>query len=110
LHYVAGASALLPHAAHVMLAKRFRNQTAEDHDPWVTHYRANTAPRLRRLAAAAGLTVAQLDLVEKQPSYGRASPLLFYPMMLYERLVNSSELLSAFRSSITAVFAKPVQR
>jgi len=106
-HYVAGASWLLPHSAHVFLAKRLRGQTAEDHDPWETHYRANSASTLGRLARDSGLRVATLRMVEKEPSYGRASPLLFYPMMLYERIVNSSDMLGTFRSSIVAAFQKP---
>jgi hypothetical protein len=34
-------------------------------------------------------------------------PLLFYPMMAYERLVNSSELFSPFRVNILGTFRKP---
>jgi SAM-dependent methyltransferase len=106
-HYVAAASWLLPHAAHIVLAKWSRGQTAEDHDPWVTHYRANSERALRALGRSTGFEVALLRLVEKEPSYGRASPLLFYPMMAYERAVNSSEALRTFRSSIVSVFRRP---
>jgi SAM-dependent methyltransferase len=105
-HYVTIASRLLPHTAHVILAKWTRDQTNEEHDPWMTYYRANSTSRLSRLARDAGLSVSVMTLVEKEPSYGRASLLLFYPMMAYERLVNSSALLARFRSSIVAVFQK----
>jgi SAM-dependent methyltransferase len=106
-HYVAFVSSVVPHSSHVRLAKTLRGQTAQDHDPWVTHYRANTAGALSTLATGAAFRVATLQLVEKEPSYGRASPLLFFPMMLYERLVNSSDMFCSFRSSIIAAFQKP---
>jgi SAM-dependent methyltransferase len=106
-HYVGAASWLLPHAAHIVLAKWSRAQTRDDHDPWVTHYRANTRDAIERLAGATGLEMERLRLVEKEPSYGRASPILFYPMMVYERLVNSTERLAGLRSSIVAVLRRP---
>jgi hypothetical protein len=46
-------------------------------------------------------------MVETEPSYGRISRLLFYPMMLYERAVNSVDALSPFRANLFAVFTKP---
>lgn len=52
------------------------------------------------------LDVAVLRTIEKAPSYGMASRLLFYPMMAYERLVNSSELFAGWRANILAVLRK----
>jgi hypothetical protein len=37
----------------------------------------------------------ELRMIEAEPSYGAAHPLLFYPMMAYERLVKSTSLLSS---------------
>jgi SAM-dependent methyltransferase len=107
-HYVALVSRLLPHVAHVRLSKRLRGMTSEDHDPWVTFYRANSARAVCSLARAVGLDVVELRMVEKEPSYGRASAVVFYPMMLYERVVNSAELFAPMRANIFGVVRRPV--
>ena len=39
-------------------------------------------------------------MIEPEPAYGRAHPLLFYPMMAYERVVNLSDTLSGLRITI----------
>jgi hypothetical protein len=46
-------------------------------------------------------------MIEAEPSYGAAHPLLFYPMMAYERVVNSSDLFSVFRVNILGTLRKP---
>lgn len=107
LHYVASASYLLPHALHVAIANRLRALPEDTHDPWPTVYRANRPPVLRRLADQAGLAPSYFATVECEPSYAKGSAVLFFPMMLYERVVNSADLFSPFRASITAVFKKP---
>jgi hypothetical protein len=63
---------------------------------------------LRRFAAQSGLTPVELRMVEKKPSYARSSPLLFFPMMFYERLVNSSEMFAVPRAAIFGVVRKPM--
>jgi SAM-dependent methyltransferase len=105
-HYVAGASRLLPHRVHVHMANRLRSLSADAHEPWQTFYRANSRGVLRRLASGAGLTVSDLRVVEKEPSYARSSVALFYPMMLYERTVNSTSLLEDFRATIFGALRK----
>ena len=37
---------------------------------------------------------------DNQPAYGRAHPLLFYPMMAYERMVNLSSAFSGIRVNV----------
>ncbi|HUQ20561.1 MAG TPA: class I SAM-dependent methyltransferase [Gemmatimonadaceae bacterium] len=106
LHYVAAVSHALPHGVHVAVANRLRNLPAESHDPWPTVYRANRPRVLRRLAENARLSVVTCVTVECEPSYAKGSALLFFPMMLYERLVNSSEVFSPLRASINAVLRK----
>jgi SAM-dependent methyltransferase len=110
IHYVAAASRLLPHSVHVAIANRMRALPEESHEPWQTTYRANRRSVLRRLAASAGLVLENCVTVECEPSYAKGSALLFVPMMLYERIVNSSNAFSAFRASINAVFRKPLAR
>jgi len=105
-HYVSLAARILPHRLHVKLSPGLRDVPADTHDPFPTCYRANSARRIKTLAAGAGLSVRQLLMVEKEPSYGRAHALIFYPMMAYERLVNSSEALAFMRVNIFAVLVR----
>lgn len=106
-HYVAMVSWLTPHWFHRLVANRLRGLPSEAHDPYPTVYAMNARGAVRRAAAAAGLGVAVLRTIEKEPSYGMASPLLFYPLMAYERAVNSSEGFGGLRSNILAVLRKP---
>ena len=46
-------------------------------------------------------------MIEKEPSYGMASRLLFYPFLAYERTVNSTEAFAPLRANIPAVLRKP---
>jgi SAM-dependent methyltransferase len=106
-HYVSIGSRILPHVMHLRLANRLRGLHADTHDPYPTFYRCNRRNRIRALCESAGLEVVRLDAVEKEPSYGRLHRLLFYPMMAYERLVNSSPALSRFRANFFGVVQKP---
>lgn len=106
LHYVAAVSRLLPHSIHVAIANRLRALPSDSHEPWPTTYRANRPAVLQRLARDAGLVTDVCVTVECEPSYAKGSAVLFFPMMLYERLVNSSEFFANIRGSINAVFRK----
>jgi SAM-dependent methyltransferase len=99
-HYVTIASRMLPHAVHAAIANRLRGLPPGSHPPYPTVYKANTRSAIRRYAAQSGLEVLQLSMVEAEPSYGAAHPLLFFPMMLYERIVNSSRVFRGFRVNI----------
>jgi SAM-dependent methyltransferase len=105
-HYVAMVSSLLPHSMHVRLANRLRGLDEDAHDPWPTVYRANTRASLQRLAGTNRLLIEELRMIEAEPSYGASHALLFYPMMAYERLVNSSEFFSGLRVNILGTFRK----
>jgi ubiquinone/menaquinone biosynthesis C-methylase UbiE len=106
-HYVTAASALLPHWVHRKLANRLRGLAPDSHEPYPTLYRANTARSLRKAARSAGLAVDVLDRIEFEPCYGRCHSALFYPMMAYERIVNSSRMFAPFRVNIHARLVKP---
>jgi hypothetical protein len=107
LHYVSAVSALTPHWFHELVSNRLRNHPEDAHDPYPTVYAANSTRALRRLAEDAELPVEELRHVEKEPSYGLASPLLFYPFLAYERFVNSSEVWGFLRANIFAVLRRP---
>lgn len=109
-HYVALASRLLPRSAQLRLANQLRGLSSEAHDPYATFYRANTIETIRNLGADAGLQISELILVEKEPSYGRASAALLLPMMAYERFVNRFGWLGRFRANIFAVARNPETR
>lgn len=99
-HYVSAGAFVMPHSVHLMVANRLRSLADDAHDPYPTWFRANTRSRLRKLCLMSGLDAPTITMVEPEPSYGRAHPLLFYPMMAYERFVNLTDALSGFRVTI----------
>jgi len=106
-HYVALAAWATPHCFHDLLSKRLRNLKSDAHEPYPTYYRANSRGALVRLARAAGLRTRSLRTIEKEPSYGMSSRVLFLLFAGYERLVNSSRLFAGLRVNILAVLEKP---
>ena len=105
-HYIPLISRCLPHRLHLRWANPMRRLEGDVADPFPTHYRLNTGRSLRNYSRRAGLEPIQITYVEAEPTYGRCHPLLFYPMMLYERLVNTSNLLETFRMNILAVLVR----
>lgn len=105
-HYVSLGSRITAHSLHLTWANKLRGLAPEAHDPYPTYYRANTRKRLRELIEQRKLKIDVLDIIEPEPSYGRMHALLFYPMMMYERVVNSSPLFSDFRITILAACTK----
>lgn len=106
-HYIPLASHMTPHWFHEKVANRSRCLPEDAHDPYPTLYRANTRSRIRRLCNQAGLRPLSLETIECEPVYGSAHPLLFYPMMAYERFVNRFQWAAEFRINILGVIAKP---
>jgi SAM-dependent methyltransferase len=106
LHYVAVVARLTPHWFHELVANRLRQLPDESHDPYPTVYAMNSRRALLRWARAAGFDVTRVDMIEAEPSYGMASRALFIPFMLYERLVNSTELAAGLRANIFAALRK----
>ena len=104
-HYVSLASRLLPHSFHLLLSNRLRSLEGAV-DPYETYYRANTRGRLDALGFAAGFEGRKFVMIEPEPAYGKAHAALFYPMMWYERLVNSSPIFDPFRVTILGAFTK----
>jgi SAM-dependent methyltransferase len=104
LHYIAIVSSLTPHSFHVRTANKLRG--IDGHDPYPTRYRFNSKRRIRRLAQETGFEVEYFRLLEKEPSYGMSSRALFLLFTAYERVINLTEALSMFRSSIFVVLRK----
>jgi SAM-dependent methyltransferase len=108
-HYVSLGSRLMPHSMHLKLANKLRSLSDNAHDPYPTWYRSNTRSKIKKLCAAAGLEMPSITMIEPEPSYGRAHALLFYPMMAYERILNSSDWFSIFRITMLVVVRKPTR-
>jgi SAM-dependent methyltransferase len=100
-HYVSLFSRLLPDSISPWL----RNRPA-DHPVYPKFFRCNSKRACRRILSESGFEVRKLSLIEKEPSYGMRSPLLFLPMMVYERFVNSSDVFRNLRANILCAARK----
>lgn len=105
-HYVPLTARVTPHWFHVLVANRLRNYPTKHHDPYPTYYRFNSRRRIRSLLSKSGFIAEVLEIKESYPHYGRASRVLFYLFMAYERVVNSTPLLEGFRGIIDCVARK----
>lgn len=97
---------MTPHAFHKRIANAVRGLSEDAHEPWPTFYRMNSRRVFGKQARSAGLAAAEFRMMEAEPSY-----LMFHaaPFMVgvgYERIVNSTELLSGLRSTILGKFSK----
>src|SRR5262249_243751 len=99
-HYVSAVARITPHWFHTLVANRLRNLPSNHSEPHPTYYRINSLKAARTILSATGFKVLHLELIEKDPSYGLSSRVLFFLFMGYERLVNSTSLLAGFRSNI----------
>lgn len=106
-HYVSMTANLMPHSMHLIVANRLRGLGDDAHDPYPTWFRSNTRGKLRKLCRMAGLNDPALTMLEPEPSYGRAHPILFYTFMAYERLVNSAKIFQGMRITILMAARKP---
>jgi SAM-dependent methyltransferase len=102
-HYVPLVARVVPHRLHVAFNRR-RGVDARDVFP--TAYRANTAGRLRSLAAGAGLAVERIDRTETEPEYLAFHVAPYALGVAYERLVNRFDALAALRVNLLLVARK----
>jgi SAM-dependent methyltransferase len=107
-HYVAFVSRVSPHAFHLKYANRLRDREAGAHDPYPTFYRSNTRRDIKHLSREARLKILELRMIEKEPSYAKSSAFLFWPLLCYERAVNSHPTFEGFRANILGVLAKTI--
>lgn len=104
-HYVSLASYLSPHWLHVAIA-RYVRATPDAVEPYPTFYRLNTNKQIRRLCDQASLSAVEVQMVEKEPSYGKFSRIAFLGGVAYERFVNSADMFGILRANIFGVFRK----
>lgn len=93
-HYMPLISRMTPHRFHRYINK-IRGRAEVDTFP--TFYRANDAGQIRRLAANTGFTLAHLETIEGRPEYLRMTAATYLAGLIYERVVNASDLLARFR-------------
>lgn len=105
-HYVSIVGKLTPHVVSLKLANWLRDLPDETPEPYLKYYRLNSKKCCTDILKSTGFQALELMLVEKEPSYGMRSRLLFLPFMVYERIVNASELLSPLRANIFCVAKK----
>lgn len=103
-HYMPLIARSTPHGFHQFI-NRLRGRDAADTFP--TLYRANTSSSIGRLAAAVGFAVQRLDHIEGRPEYLRLTWPTYLVGAAYERLVNATERLAAYRILLIAELRKP---
>jgi SAM-dependent methyltransferase len=106
-HYTAIGALLTPHAIHAEISNRLRSLPAGSHDPYKTHYRANSRRALTKLSREIGFQVEELRLIEKEPSYGKLARPLFLLGVAYERAVNATSSAAGLRANILGVMRRP---
>lgn len=101
-HYVGLLSRFLPDRFSTWARNR-----EDTHPTYPKFFRCNGPGTCRRLLLGAGFETLELRLIEKEPSYGLRSRLLFFPMLAYERFVNTCDAFSVLRANILCAARKP---
>jgi SAM-dependent methyltransferase len=102
-HYVPLVASVTPTSFHRSVNER-RGRLGEDTFP--TCYRLNTPGAIERHFKAAGFQHVSTRGIEVEPQYLKFSKATYLCGVLYERLVNSTEKLTALRVNIIAQCAK----
>jgi SAM-dependent methyltransferase len=100
--YKALAAAATPHWIHRLAAAHLRPDARAADDVFPTLYRANTARAIRRLAAAHGLLVDSVDLLNNGPTWFRRAPGLLEIGHAYHRVIGGVGWLAGLRCAILA--------
>jgi ubiquinone/menaquinone biosynthesis C-methylase UbiE len=102
-HYMPLIARTTPHWFHRIVNKA-RGRAVVDTFP--TRYRANTPSAVRKLAAATGFKPISIERFEGRPEYLRITPPTYLVGWGYEKLVNSTRLLSPFRILLIVALRK----
>jgi SAM-dependent methyltransferase len=105
-HYVSLVARYTPHWIHELVSNKLRNLGEDAHEPYPTYHRLNSRRQVMDAASRCGFSVAELTLIEKEPSYGMSNRALFLLFLAYERVVNATEALAGLRANILAVLRK----
>lgn len=104
VHYMPLIARLTPHRFHAFI-NRLRGREVVDTFP--TRYRVNSRRDIYRCGKVAGMIVKELQSIEGRPEYMRFATPLYLLGILYERIVNSTELLSGMRILFIGTLVKP---
>ena len=104
-HYMPTIARITPHRFH-QFVNRLRGRAVVDTFP--TRYRANSLGAVRKLAAAAGFELRTVERIEGRPEYLRITWPTYLLGLVYERIVNFSELFAPFRIVLVAQLRKPI--
>ena len=104
-HYVPLVAMIVPVRFKSVIANFVRNIDIEQ-KTFPVVYKLNTLKCLKTLSKQNGFIIENLKLIEKEPSYFMFNTFAFLLGVFYERVVNSTEMLSSFRSNIIGVFRK----
>lgn len=103
-HYMPTIARLTPHWFHGYI-NRLRGRAEVDTFP--TRYRANSRGAVGKLAAAAGLQVDRVELIEGRPEYLRMTWPTYLIGAAYERFVNVSDVFAPVRVLLVGALRKP---
>ena len=104
-HYMPTISRITPHSFHEYVNK-IRGR--EEVDTFPTRYRANSKGDVTRIAAQAGLQVHSIERIEGRPEYLRMTAPTYLGGLVYERLVNLTDVLAMFRILLVGAVKKPI--
>lgn len=104
LHYVPLLASLTPTRFHQFINKK---RGRDESDTFPTRYKANRPAAVSRICKASGLEMTDYRLVESRPEYTRISAPIYLVGILYERLVNSTNLFKHFRVLFMGEARKP---
>lgn len=103
-HYMPIIARLTPTWFH-----RFYNKLRgrDEIDTFPTVYKLNSTGDLKIHASISGLSVKRIQLLEGRPEYLRLTAITYFFGFLYERIVNSTDILSFLRCVMISELEKP---
>jgi Methylase involved in ubiquinone/menaquinone biosynthesis len=104
-HYVPLIARVTPSRFKSVVANFVRSIDIEQ-KTFPVKYKLNTPGCLENIAKRNDFEIEHLELVEKEPSYLVFNTFAFFAGVLYERVVNSTEMFKLLRSNIFGVLKK----
>lgn len=103
-HYMPIIARLTPIWFH-----KFYNQLRgrQSFDTFPTLYKLNSKGAISKYAPAPGFVIRRIEFVEGRPEYLRLTAFTYLLGFMYERIVNATEILAAFRSVMITELEKP---
>ncbi len=102
-HYIKILSSLTPHWFHLYY-NRIRGRVEKD--TFSTLYKANSKKKIIYYGESTGFKAESIELIEGRPEYLRISWPTYLLGIIYEKIVNSTEVLCHFRAVLIACLRK----